>query len=322
MKDSIFATLEETTSSPSNFAKLSRREFSLLVTTAVASMGAEAALRPKVLAVVAHPDDEYSFAATVYSVVREIGGTVDQVVISNGEGGYRYSILAEQIYGLNLSQEQVGRANLPEIRKQESLAAGRILGIRQHNFLDQKDPGYTLDASGVDRVWDKAAVRATLDKLLDEEGYGFVFVLLPSEDTHGHHKAAAILTLEAAAALRADRRPVVFGVEAASSREPAREYRELKGYPLTRAGSDAREFRRSQPFGYHDALNYQIIANWLIAAHKSQGLFQMDASRHDVERFWRFEASGAGSDEAANKLFEQLRSAAATALRQSARVGQ
>jgi len=70
------------------------------------------------------------------------------------------------------------------------------------------------------------------------------------------------------------------------------------------------------------SLNYQIIANWVIAAHKSQGLFQMDASRHDVERFWRFEVSGAGSEQAANKLFEQLGAATATSLRQSARIGQ
>src|SRR5215469_14423784 len=252
MKDSFLRAVEETERAPSDLAKLSRREFSLLVSTALASMRAEAAHKPKVLAVVAHPDDKYSFAATLYSIVREIGGTVDQVVISNGEGGYRYSILAEQIYGLNLSQEQVGRANLPEIRKQESLAAGRILGIRQHHFLDQKDPGYTLDVSGVDRVWDRASVRATLDKLLDEERYGFVFVLLPSEDTHWHHKAAAILTLEAAAVLPADRRPVVFGVEAASSREGVRRFRELVGFPVTRTGADVREFRRSQPFGYHD----------------------------------------------------------------------
>jgi len=321
MKDSFLRAVEETERAPSDLAKLSRREFSLLVSTALASMRAEAAHKPKVLAVVAHPDDEYSFAATLYSIVREIGGTVDQVGIY-GEGGYRYSILAEQIYGLNLSQEQVGRANLPEIRKQESLSAGRILGIRQHHFLDQKDPGYTLDVSGVDRVWDRASVRATLDKLLDEERYGFVFVLLPSEDTHWHHKAAAILTLEAAAVLPADRRPVVFGVEAASSREGVRRFRELAGFPVTRTGADVREFRRPQPLGYHDALNYQIIANWVIAAHKSQGLFQMDASRHDVERFWRFEVSGAGSEQAANKLFEQLGAATATSLRQSARIGQ
>ncbi len=310
------------TEQPHYEGSVSRRAFTALVAGALALRAAELDTKPKVLAVVAHPDDEYSFAATVYSIVRELGGTVDQVVVSNGEAGYRYSVLAEQIYGLKLSEERIGRPNLPEIRKQESLAAGRILGIRQHHFLDQRDTGYTLNASNVGSAWDKKAVHATLERLLREERYDFVFTLLPSEDTHGHHKASTILALEAVAALPADRRPVVLGVEAASSREEAREFLQLPGAPLTRAGHDVRQFRRSQPFGYRDALTYQIIANWVIAAHKSQGLFQMDTGRHDVERFWRFEVSGTGSAAAADRLFDSLEHVAATALRQSARNGQ
>src|SRR5271170_5221342 len=129
----------------------------------------------KVLAVVAHPDDEYAFAATTYRIARELGGTVDQVVISNGEAGFRYSILAEQTYGLRLTDEQVGRANLPEIRKQESLAAGHILGIRQHHFLDQKDAGFMLDTEDAAANWDKKAVGDFISRLLREEGYDFVF---------------------------------------------------------------------------------------------------------------------------------------------------
>jgi hypothetical protein len=79
-----------------------------------------------------------------------------------------------------------------------------------------------------------------------------------------------------------------------------------------------REFRRSQTFGFRDALNYEIIANWVIAAHKSQGLFQMDAGRHDVERFWRFEASGGHSEEMAQKLFDRLQQVPASAAHQAA----
>src|SRR5580704_8744819 len=37
----------------------------------------------KVLLVVAHPDDEYTFAATVDRIAKELNGTVDQVVITN-----------------------------------------------------------------------------------------------------------------------------------------------------------------------------------------------------------------------------------------------
>lgn len=89
---------------------VSRRTFAALVAGTFALRAAELDIKPKVLAVVAHPDDEYPFAATVYGIVHELGGAVDQMVISNGEAGYRYSVLAEQIYGLKLSEEQVGRA--------------------------------------------------------------------------------------------------------------------------------------------------------------------------------------------------------------------
>jgi N-acetylglucosamine malate deacetylase 2 len=262
--------------------------------------------RLKVLAVVAHPDDEYAFAATTYRIARELGGIVDQVVISNGEAGYRYSVLAEQIYGLHLTDEKVGRANLPEIRKQESLAAGHILGIRQHHFLDQKDAAFTLDAEEAGSGWDRKAVREFIAKLLREEDYGFVFTLLPASGAHGEHKVATILALEAVQTLPEERRPVVFGIAPGASNETALQFVRLRGHAITQAGSDVYEFRRSQPFGFRDALNYEIIANWVIAAHKSQGLFQMDAGRHDVERFWRFEASGKRSDEIARHLFDRL----------------
>ena len=88
----------------------------------------------KVLLTVAHPDDEYTFAATVYRIAKELQGTVDQVVITNGEAGYRYSSLAEQYYRASLTTESVGRALLPEIRRRETLAAGKVLGIRRHHF--------------------------------------------------------------------------------------------------------------------------------------------------------------------------------------------
>jgi N-acetylglucosamine malate deacetylase 2 len=167
-------------------------------------------------------------------------------------------------------------------------------------------------------IWDKKAVRDFISKLLREEHYDFVFTLLPASGTHGQHKAATILALEAVESLPVGRRPVVFGIEPEASSETAAEFVRLRGYPITQAGSDVHEFHRSQPFGFHDALNYEIIANWVIAAHKSQGLFQMDAGRHDVERFWRFEASGKGSEEIARHLFGRLERVPVSAAHQAA----
>jgi len=226
------------------------RGFLILAAVAISAANLGGEERLKVLAVVAHPDDEYAFSATTYRIARELGGIVDQVVISNGEAGYRYSVLAEQIYGLQLTDEKVGRANLPEIRKQESLVAGHILGIRQHHFLDQKDAGFTLDPDDAASAWDKKAVRDFIAKLLREEGYGFVFTLLPAAATHGQHKAATILALEAVQSLPEGGRPVVFGIEPGASNERLGEFVALRGYSVTEVGPDVHEFLRSQPFGF------------------------------------------------------------------------
>jgi hypothetical protein len=44
--------------------------------------------------------------------------------------------------------------------------------------------------------------------------------------------------------------------------------------------------------GYRDALSYQIVVSWVIAEHKSQGLFQSEYEQHELEEFWRFAVSG------------------------------
>ena len=246
---------------------------------------------PKALLVMAHPDDEYALAATTYRITREIGGLADHVVVTNGEGGYRYASLAETVYGIAIARERDGRANLPAIRKQETINAGRILGIRDHYFLDQTDLGFTgrcADASCAD--WDWVRIRTALAGLLKRESYDFVFTLLPREDAHGHHRAVALFVRGAVAELDEERRPVVLGAEAAQTEEDSYPFAGLPDHPLTRAASlaPAFSFNRNKGFGHNVALTYQIIANWVIAEHKSQGLFQTDHGRHDAERFWAF----------------------------------
>jgi len=102
---------------------VTRREFALM--TAVATLPAPRAQSAgfRVLIVVAPPDDEYAFAASVYRLARDLGAVVDQVAISDGGGGYRYSALAEQVYSLALTDERIARDRLPEIRRRETLAA-------------------------------------------------------------------------------------------------------------------------------------------------------------------------------------------------------
>ncbi len=72
-------------------------------------MGSSAEPPGKVLIVVAHPDDEYYFAATVYRLAVQLGAIVDELIITDGEGGFRYSTLAEPYYKKKLTVERIGR---------------------------------------------------------------------------------------------------------------------------------------------------------------------------------------------------------------------
>ena len=264
---------------------------------------------PKVLLVVAHPDDEYYVAATVYRLTMELDCTVDQVVITNGEAGFQYARLAEKFYGVALTNERDGRAHLPAIRKEETRRAGRILGIRNHYFLEEPDNRFTLDAEeALSRVWDRARVVEFLTTRLEAEWYDFVFVLLPREDTHGHHKAAAVLALESVSRLSSPRRPVVLGAEPARSAEPVAEFAGLRSFPTTRTASSAPAFSfdRTRSSGQEGALRYDIVVNWMIAEHKSQGLFQSDYGRHDLERFWMFDQHLDNSSERVHALWTAL----------------
>jgi N-acetylglucosamine malate deacetylase 2 len=274
---------------------------------------------PRVLIVVAHPDDESCFAATVYEITHNLGGTVDQLVITNGEGGFHYSLLAESYYGAALTDEAVGRAALPEIRKRELLEAGQYLGINDHFFLNQRDVRNTKDIDEVlQQHWQPGVPLAAVGRRLATGHYDFVFTLFPSPETHGAHKAATITALEAVRQMaEARHRPVVLGCQTAHAGGPAPS---RKGFESSRHPfqvlQEAFVTDRNVKFGFNNALSYQIIVSWVAAAHKSQGAFQAAAvtSRADLEEFVILEggAKPAAAEERASetararRLFEAL----------------
>jgi len=280
---------------------------------ALAQAPAQAA-RPRVLIVVAHPDDESCFAATVYEITHNLGGTVDQLVITNGEGGYRYSLLAESFYGLALTDEAVGRAALPEIRKRELLEAGRVLGIGNHFFLDQPDVRYTQDIDEVlEQHWQPGVVLPAIERRILAGHYDFIFTLFPSPEAHGGHKAATLAALGAVQQVReAAQRPVVLGCQdaAAGASEPSSSKLSWKGFENARHRfqifPDVFITDRNVKFGFNDALSYRIVVNWVVAAHKSQGAFQATTNRADREEFVILE-SGANSRAAEEKANESAR---------------
>lgn len=265
----------------------------------------------RILLVTAHPDDETGFAATVYKVTKEMGGTVDQCVITNGEGGYKYSTLAESYYGLELTDEKIGRENLPRIRKQELMNAGKIIGIRNIYFLDQKDAHYGLDEhEPLDTTWNVPWVSSRLREIMSKTHYDFVFCLLPTPETHAHHKAATLLALRTVAALPPEQRPVILGVTGASKNDSSNiHFKQLKDYHETLVDGEGPMFLfdKSVKFGYRNALSYKIIVNWEIAEHKSQGTMQLAMNQGDYEQFWYFSLNGEAGKEKCRLFFEQLK---------------
>jgi LmbE family N-acetylglucosaminyl deacetylase len=265
---------------------------------------------PRVLVVTAHPDDETAMAATIYKITHELNGTVDQCVITNGEGGYKYSTLAEGYYNLELTDEKVGRENLPRIRKQELMNAGKIIGTRNIFFLDQKDAHYGLDEhEPLDTTWNVGWISTRLNQILSVGKYDFIFCLLPVPETHAHHKAATMLALRSALAMPLAQRPVVLGVSVAGVKDTIGTFTQLKNYSETHVEGNAPMFvfDRTVTFGYKNKLSYKIIVNWEIAEHKSQGTMQLAMNGGDLENYWYFSINAPDGKEKCKALFELLK---------------
>lgn len=249
---------------------------------------------PKVLLVTAHPDDDALFSATVWKTTNLLNGVVDLALMTNGEGGYKYSTLGNYVYGKELDKEEVGRKYLPGIRKKELKAGGDIVGIRNYYFFDQQDFYYTLDIKETLEKWDTEPIVERLAGIISKEKYDFVFLMLPFENFHGHHKASTVLGLRAIQSLPEGERPIALqafvrrGVD-----DPGVNFEMMEGYPETKVMEGVTfEFDRSQTFGFDDRLNYNIIANWVIAEHKSQGTMQLLMGNNMIEKYWYVELNG------------------------------
>jgi len=259
----------------------------------------------KTLIVVAHPDDECYFAATVYTMAVELGGIVDELIITNGEGGFRYSTLAEPYYKKSLTIEAVGRKDLPAIRRKEAINAGKVLGIQKHFLLGQKDQRFTTDEEeGPNHEWNSALVTARIATLLRRGHYKYVFSVLPRSTTHEHDQAATALAAHAIQTLPENLRPVLLGFDT-----DAADYA-----PSTQADTDQRwtssyayTFDRTIAFGSQNSLTNQIVVNWMIAEHKSQGLLQTMVNKDPKEYLWVDLESAPEAQTKASLLFHFLR---------------
>ena len=261
----------------------------------------------KTLLVVAHPDDEYYFAATVYRMAVQLGGRVDELIITNGEGGFRYSTLAEPYYKKSLTVEVIGRKDLPAIRRKETMHAGKILGIQKHFFLDQKDEHFTTDEEeGPKHSWDSAFVTNKIETLVRHGHYKYIlslFLALPRATTHGHHQAATMLAACAIRALPEGLRPVLLGFDT----DPVPYALPLQADKGLRWASNyAYAFDRTTTFGFQNALSYQIVVSWMITEHKSQGLLQTMPNKDPREYIWVDLESAPEAQASAVSLFNLL----------------
>ena len=261
----------------------------------------------RVLLVVAHPDDEYDMAGTVYRITSELRGVADEIIVTNGEAGYHYSSLAERYYGVALTDESTSQVRLAQIRVEESRRAAKVLGIREQWFLGEKNIPFTDSSDApLHSTWHTKRILQTISQRIQEGEYDFVFVLLPEPKTHGEHKAAAILTLQAIASLPSTNRPIVLG--AAAGNTMRREYNPVLGQSLTQTLTTEPEFYfdRDVHFGYEHSLSYQIVVDWVIAEHKSQGLFQTKCLQDRFENFWVFKTIVSSAVDKTAALFREV----------------
>jgi N-acetylglucosamine malate deacetylase 2 len=172
---------------------------------------------------------------------------------------------------------------------EESHRAAKVLGIRRQWFLGERNEPFTQSPDApLHGSWHTKRILQAISRRLEEGHYDFVFVLLPTPETHGEHKAATILALQAVQSLRVPSRPIVLGAAADSSTQF--QYDSMPGEFLLQTLSREPEFHfdRNIHFGYQQSLSYQIVVDWVIAEHKSQGLFQTKCLQDRFENFWIF----------------------------------
>lgn len=133
--------------------------------------------------------------------------------------------------------------------------------------------------------------------------YKYIFPILPRSTTHGHHQAATALAAIAIQSLPENIRPVLLGFDTDPSEfiPPPNLSEVQKWKPVYEYAFD-----RTVKFGFQDALSYQIVVDWTIAEHKSQGLFQTMVGKDPKEYIWVDTASAPDAQRAASALFHLI----------------
>ena len=265
---------------------------------------------PRILAVIAHPDDESAFAGALFASAVEHGSLVDVICVTNGEGGFKYSTLAQREHGLDLTQEEVGREHLPRIREEELTRALGWLGVHDLLMLGEQDHRYTTDLGEVliesEGPWDLELVRERLKDQLDRGRYDLLLTLAPSSTTHAHHQATTLLAAQAIAHMPEDQRPVLLVPTGRLQEEEPKTPEGLAHKQLTQVTAGPFSFNRRTRFGHRERLDYTIPILWSMAEHRSQGTLQMMVGSYDVEDYWVLAASPGDANQRAQAWVDLL----------------
>lgn len=266
---------------------------------------------PKVLVVTAHPDDETGFSVSLFKITHELKGIVDMAVMTDGGGGFADSQLGAMYYGLNLTDSLVARTHLPMIRKQEILDAAKIMGLRNIYFMEQPDDWYTLDPTPYisGKNWDIPFIEKRLDLILAERQYDFIITMLPHAGQHGHHKTAVLMALRAVQRFKGAHKPIIIAGSPLSANAKPIEFTMLEGFPETKIKANAPTFTLNRVFRFkeNDKVSYKIVADWVIAAYKSQGAIQENGiHKTDFEHYRFFDINDSQGIPQVQSLFKQL----------------
>ncbi|MEL6712450.1 MAG: hypothetical protein AAFP86_01670, partial [Planctomycetota bacterium] len=157
---------------------------------------------------------------------------------------------------------------------------------------------------------DLSRVRRCLDGLQRANRYDLIVTLSPTDRTHGHHQAATLLAVEAAARVEDGNVPVVLccEVHAADDEGIGAPPAVLEDALLARLADDVGPFvvDRTRPFGHADKMNLKSICAVAVAQHLSQGTMLNYIGRGDLEEYWVFRVSPDDAAERCADFFERL----------------
>lgn len=288
-----------------------KKAFSILTLLAFLLTASVIAQSPKILVVIAHPDDETGFSVTMFKITHELKGIVDMAVMTDGGGGFADAQLGAVYYNLDLTDSIVARTHLPMLRKQEILNAGKIMGVRNIYFMEQPDDWYSTDPipyiSG--KNWDIAYVERRMDRLLAEREYDFIITMLPHENQHGHHKTSTLIALQAVQRFKGPNKPIIIAGSPMSVGSKLIEFTQLEGYPETRINSNTPTITLNRAFRFkeNDKVSYKIVADWVISEYKSQGAIQEDGiHKTDLEVYRYYDLNDPKGILKVQKLFSDL----------------